>query len=479
MREVHPPTMKMLNTQENQYTIERIALDLGASVKTIRRYVASGQLVSRQVGTKYVVAESDYHAFCASYTERDPVSGLQRLRSVTVQFLPGFGVDPEARDMRKRGKIIGDDVSAGNVVVADKPQRSRKRLTSKFGDVSGDDVNWADIHEVWDAPGRSRRMTFVDLFCGAGGLSKGLEMSGMEGICGLDWFDEAGQTYARNFDHPFINGDIKLAENKQKFYDTVRQRLNGRKLSLVAGGFPCQGFSMAGNRIVDDPRNSLYKELIEIVRNLQPDFVLCENVKGLRSMLDGAVEKKILEDFRSIGYEMNVTTLCAADYYTPQKRERVIFIGNRIGVKNLHPKPILSPESYRTTGEAIADLMEHPEDPSFNHVPTKHSPEMTERMRVLPEGKSLYKGYSDAWKKCPWDEASCTIKENHGGVNVHPRLPRVLTAREMARLQSFPDDFIFEGKKAKQLVQIGNAVPPFLGKAIGLAIRTANNDFRN
>ena len=156
----------------------------------------------------------------------------------------------------------------------------------------------------------------------------------------------------------------------------------------------------------------------------------------------------------------------------------MIFIGNRIGVKNLHPMPILAPENYKTTGEAIADLMIHPEDPAFYHVTTKHSLEMMARMAALPEGKSLYKGYSDAWKKCPWNEASCTIKENHGGVNIHPKLPRVLTAREMARLQSFPDDFIFEGKKAKQLVQIGNAVPPLLGKAIGLAIRMANNDFR-
>jgi DNA (cytosine-5)-methyltransferase 1 len=175
---------------------------------------------------------------------------------------------------------------------------------------------------------------------------------------------------------------------------------------------------------------------------------------------------------------MNVTVLCAADYLTPQKRERVIFIGNRMGVQNYHPKPILSPSEYVTTGEAISDLMNHPEDKDSNHEPTKHRPDMIKRMMELPEGKSLYKGYSDAWKKCPWDEASCTIKENHGGVNIHPKLPRVLTAREMARLQSFPDDFIFEGKKNKQLVQIGNAVPPFLGKAIGLAVRFSNNDLK-
>jgi DNA (cytosine-5)-methyltransferase 1 len=219
--------------------------------------------------------------------------------------------------------------------------------------------------------------------------------------------------------------------------------------------------------------------MLEIVKTLQPEFVICENVVGLRTMLNGGVERKILADFEEAGYKMNVTTLCAADYYTPQKRQRVIFIGNRIGAKNYHPKPILTKEQYKTTGEAIADLMTHPEDPAFNHVPTKHRQDMAERMLALPEGQSLYKGYSDAWKKCPWNEASCTIKENHGGVNIHPKLPRVLTAREMARLQSFPDDFIFEGPKNKQLVQLGNAVPPLLAKAIGLAVRKAHAEKKN
>lgn len=165
-------------------------------------------------------------------------------------------------------------------------------------------------------------------------------------------------------------------------------------------------------------------------------------------------------------------------YYTPQKRERVIFIGNRKGLKNYHPKPILQASQYITTGAAIADLMDMPENKAFNHVPTKHRSDMAQRMLELLEGQSLYKGYSDAWKKCPWNEASCTIKENHGGVNIHPKLPRVLTTREMARLQSFPDDFIFESPKNKQLVQIGNAVPPLLGKAIGLAVRYSNGDLK-
>lgn len=415
------------------YSISDISKLTGLTLKAVRRFVATGELKSEKKGTTYRISEEFFLDFMKSFNQKE----------------------------KMQISLFGDEV----------PTKVR------FQQKSTDCVNWVDISKFWDNVPKSQ-MTFVDLFCGCGGLSKGLEMSGLEGICGLDFFKEACMTYERNFEHPFVNGDITLPESKEKFYEIVRKQLNGRPLNIVAGGFPCQGFSMAGNRIVDDPRNSLYKELLEIVNTLKPDFVICENVKGLRSMLGGQVEQKILEDFRKIGYEMNVTVLCAADYYTPQKRERVIFIGNRLGVKNFHPKPILYPNQYITTGQAIADLMNHPEDEEFNHVPTKHRPDMAQKMLELEEGKSLYKGYSDAWKKCPWNEASCTIKENHGGVNIHPRLPRVLTAREMARLQSFPDDFIFMGKKNKQLVQIGNAVPPLLGKAIGLAVRYSNGDLK-
>ena len=415
------------------YSIANVAEQLGLSQKSIRRYIASGQLDAVKIGSSY----------------RIPKGAIQHFINCP----------------NNKENIVNYDLF-GNIVEYD--PKKRNSLKTDF-------VNWCEISEIWEKSGKSQ-MTFVDCFCGAGGLSKGLEMAGLQGICGLDWFKEAGMTYERNFDHPFVNGDITQSNVKQHFYDVIKQQLKGRRLNVVAGGFPCQGFSMAGNRIVDDPRNSLYKELLEIVEFLQPDFVVCENVKGLRSMLGGMVEQKILSDFRKIGYYMNVTTLCAADYTVPQKRERVIFIGNRLGKRNFHPQPMLAPSQYRTTGEAIEDLMNHPEDIAFNHVPTRHKPEMQERMLACLEGHSLYKGYSDAWKKCPWNEASCTIKENHGGVNIHPKLPRVLTAREMARLQSFPDDFIFEGPKNKQLVQIGNAVPPLLGKAIGLAIRKSAGD---
>ena len=249
------------------YSIAEVANILGTTQKAVRRNVASGELEATKRGTSYLISEEALNAFKESKTK-------QRDKEQPVQY-----------------DLFGTEV-----------------VTSYIKTKNGDVVNWADISGSWNEPSKSA-MTFVDLFCGCGGLSKGLEMSGLEGICGLDFFKEACMTYERNFNHPFINGDITLQENKDAFYKTVKEQLNGRKLNVVAGGFPCQGFSMAGNRIVDDPRNSLYKEMLEIVKNLQPEFVICENVKGLRSMLDGAVERKIIEDYKAIGYEMNVTVL--------------------------------------------------------------------------------------------------------------------------------------------------------------------------
>ena len=421
------------------YSIPQVAEILGLSIKTVRRYIAGKYLDALKIGGVYRIPKDALESFI-NYGRHTVESSKYGLKGNNM------------------GKKMSDAVDA----------RSSERI---------DDVTWHPIIESWESPSQSK-YTFVDLFCGAGGLSKGLELAGFKGICGLDWLKEACMTYRRNFDHPIVEGDITVPEVKEMFYSTVKKVLNGERLTVVAGGFPCQGFSMAGNRIVDDPRNSLYKEMLKIVKTLQPEYVVCENVVGLRTMLDGKVEQKILSDFRRAGYEMNVTTLCAADYGVPQKRNRVIFIGNRIGATNYYPEPILDAMHYNTTASAIADLMDHPVDAGFNHVPAKHSAEMQKRLLAVPEGQSLYAGYSDAWKKCPWNEASCTIKENHGGVNIHPKLPRVLTAREMARIQSFPDDFIFEGNKSKQLVQIGNAVPPLLGKAVGLAVRASADEAR-
>lgn len=409
-----------MDTTIQMLRIEDVANKLNVSQKSVRRYIHSGKLKSNKIGGVHRVEESELQYFLK-------LSVYENGKEKELEFT--------------------------------RPKSTKTDL-----------INWMDISEEWDNP-KKNEYTSADLFCGAGGMAKGFELAGFNQICGLDWFKEAGMTYKHNFKHPLIEGDITSREIKDKFINTVKKQLKGKSLTVLSGGFPCQGFSMSGSRIVEDERNSLYKDMLEIIEELQPEFIVAENVKGLRSMLKGKVEDKIKTDIKKLGYNVNVTVLNSADYYVPQKRERIIFIANRIGKKNHHPSPLLESGSYITTKEAIKDLIKLKDKKEFNHVRTKHSDDMKERLALVPEGKSLYDNYSDSWKKCPWNEASCTIKENHGGVNIHPIEPRVITVREMARLQSFPDDFIFKGSKGKQMIQIGNAVPPFLAKAIGLSIK--------
>lgn len=404
-------------------TIAEIADRIGKSQKTVRRAIASQSLKSTKIQNKIRVEESDF-----------------------INWVNDNCPGTEEQD-----------------------NNSTKE----------DEVNWMPIDDLWDVvdgwnnPSDRTNYNFIDLFSGAGGLSCGLVMAGLNPIASVEIMDAAVETYRHNFvntkgfNERVETRDIREQDVKDKLYESVK----GKSVDLIVGGFPCQGFSMAGYRVVDDPRNSLYKEMKEIVQTLQPKFVVMENVEGLRSMLNGKVEEKIIQDYHDIGYELNITVLNSADYEVPQTRRRVIFVGNRIGVKNYHPEPIVKDGNYKTLGSAIGKYMDMPDDPSINHVRTRHSADMQKRLAEVPEGKSLFPGYSDAWKKSPWDKPSCTIKENHGATNIHPKQPRCLTARECAALQSFPDDFIFEGTKKWQLVQIGNAVPPLLGKAIGLTVR--------
>lgn len=408
-------------------TIEEISKHTGKSIKTIRRQIAEGNLKATKINNKYRIDKSDFEIWYNNYTN----------------------------NIKK--KTIFDNVDYVN-------------KDSK-------EVNYVDISKEWSRDGwknikERNGLNFIDLFSGAGGLSCGLVMAGYTPIGSVEIMEQAISTYKYNFvdkkgfDENIEARDIRDKNVKEQLYQSVADKT----IDVIVGGFPCQGFSMAGNRIVTDKRNTLYLDMLEIVNHLKPKVVVMENVPGLRSMLGGKVEEKIINDFEKIGYKINVTILNAADYYTPQTRRRVIFIGNRIDVMNYHPKPILNPENYVSMKEAISDLIDRKPDALFNHIPTKHSLEMQKKLLNVKEGESLYKNYSDSWKKCPWDRPSCTVKENHGAVNIHPKLPRVLTARELARLQSFPDDFVFQGSKKWQLTQIGNAVPCFLGKAIGIAV---------
>lgn len=417
------------------FTIAEVAEMTKQSQKTIRRHIASGKLKSNKVGNRYRILKEDYEKWLTS------------------------DYDPE------KDHIFKESISTSS---------------------GNDEINWIDITDKWAYDGWTNNnyrngYNFIDLFSGAGGLSCGLVMAGFVPVGSVEIMPEAIETYKYNFveQKGFSENveaqDIRDACVKQELYDSV----SDKHIHLIVGGFPCQGFSMAGNRVVTDPRNSLYLEMLEIVKNIQPDYVVMENVEGLRSMLGGKVESKIINDYKEAGYDINVTVLNSADYGVPQIRNRVIFIGNKHGLKNFHPKPICTPEYYVTLGEGIKRFVTMPENKRINHIFTRHSDKMIKAMEELPEGMSLYGNYSDAWKKSPWDKPSCTVKENHGGVNIHPKLPRVLTPRELAALQSFPDDFIFKGSKKWQLVQIGNAVPCGLGKAIGIAVMKGLDQMNN
>lgn len=413
---------------EEFYTIEEVARLSGKSQKTIRRHIAAEKLIASKSQNKYRILKKDYEKWINS---------------------------------------DDSDESQNREVFA----KSDKK-TDTYEDI----VNWINIQDKWENDGWNtdyrNGYNFVDLFSGAGGLSCGLTMAGFTPVASVEIMPEAVETYKYNFiekkhfDEKVETKDIRDDTVKDELYSEI----GDRHIDLVVGGFPCQGFSMSGNRVITDERNSLYVEMKKIVEHLQPEYVVMENVEGLRSMLNGGIERKIIEDYRKIGYDINVTILNSADYGVAQTRRRVIFIGNRMKGNNYHPEALLAKEDYKTLGQEIERFIDIPNDPSINHIITKHKPEMQERIMKVPEGKSLYQDYSDAWKKSPWDKPSCTVKENHGGVNLHPKLPRVLTPRELAALQSFPDDFIFKGSKKWQLVQIGNAVPPLLGKAIGIAV---------
>ena len=304
----------------------------------------------------------------------------------------------------------------------------------------------------------------VDLFSGAGGMSQGLRQAGFVIDTAVELVEIAAETHRRNFpESSVVCGDIK---------DYVPKRHQGAKrIRLVVGGPPCQGFSVAGRRDPSDPRNRLFREFVRVVEILQPDYFVMENVPGILTMQNGAVKDAILEAFEEIGYSnTSVAILEAASFGVAQLRSRAIFIGNRHGLPNPFPAPLLEPSEYLPIETAFTNLPDWERIPEINHEWTRHSKSFTERISRVTPGGSLYETFMDAYKRQYQGVPSMTIKENHGGTHIHPTLDRCISAREMARLQSFPDNFVFAGPMKKAMWQIGNAVPPLLAEAIGRAL---------
>lgn len=346
----------------------------------------------------------------------------------------------------------------------------------------------------------------LDLFCGAGGFSYGLDqVEGFETLLGIDFDKNAIETFKENFPKAeTICGDICDLEVKNKIIKLSKDL----GINMIIGGPPCQGFSLKGKkRGLDDPRNFLFLEYVEIVEKLLPEIFIIENVKNLINSSKGYFIDQIYERFTEIGYTLNHGILNAVDFGVPQKRERAIIIGT------LDSRGIKLPEKHslneRTVRDAISDLayldsgegkdkvnyINPPESEYqkimrknskflYNHRATNHSKETIRKLSIIPsEGDKSYlpvelhgrQQFLTTWSRLIWDEPSPTIDTRFdtpsNGRNSHPFLNRAITPREAARIQSFPDDFIFKGTKTSICTQIGNAVPPLMAKAICEHIR--------
>ena len=359
---------------------------------------------------------------------------------------------PEFTDLAEKGAVRSKKAKLGRY------ERVRRELEQE----NDPKKTWVDVQ---DSPRSSTSYNFVDLFCGAGGLTLGLSQAGFKSVAAVEMVPVACETHRRNFP------DCRLFEGGIQDFKP-EEWIEGQSVQVVTGGPPCQGFSVAGRRDPTDKRNQLFKEFVRVVDALQPHYVVMENVPGILTMQKGAAKEAIFEAFREIGYDsISVAVLESATYGVAQIRPRAIFIANRFGMANPYPSPQLQQHEYRPIEEAISDLADYVRKPEINHEWTRHSAAFTERIAQVPAGGSLYDTFADAFKRQYPGVPSMTVKENHGGTHIHPHLNRVISAREMARLQSFPDSYLFSGTMKKAMWQIGNAVPPRLGEVIGLALR--------
>lgn len=326
--------------------------------------------------------------------------------------------------------------------------------------------DWCEV-DIRQPSDISAPIDFIDLFSGAGGISCGLRLAGFRKRFSNEIDPDASATIRRNHpDSAHFEGPIEELDLGRDYPEVLRG-----PLPLLIGGPPCQGFSVAGYRRPDDPRNRMVEHFLRIVRQTRPWFVVIENVPGILTLSDGKFRQAVFATLESMGYKVSVRILEAAEYGVPQMRSRAIFIANRAGLTNPYPKATRSRDEFVPIEAAIADLEGMPPNPEINHEWTKHSKEFEQRIAAVAPGGSLYETFRDAFKRQHLGVPSMTVKENHGGTHIHPRLNRVISAREMARLQSFPDDYIFSGRMKRVMWQVGNAVPPRLAQAIGLALR--------
>lgn len=298
-------------------------------------------------------------------------------------------------------------------------------------------------------------MKVVSLFSGAGGLDLGFVMAGHKIIWANDIYPDAVNTYKKNLGDHIVLDDIAKVDTSSI-----------PDCDIIIGGFPCQGFSVANmNRHEEDKRNVLYRQLTRVIKEKKPRFFVAENVKGILSLGQGKIIQAILKDFGSLGYSVRNETLNAADFGVPQLRQRVFIVGvrNDVDFKYIYPNPTHNADGsdglkkWLSAGEALKDIPD-PDLPNslYNHTYSKY--------------KLQFNGYL-GHRPLDSDKPAPTVTargDNKGGVVVlpHPNGKRRMTCRELATIQSFPLDYVFYGNASSVYRQIGNAVPPLLGKAV-------------
>lgn len=307
---------------------------------------------------------------------------------------------------------------------------------------------------------KTKKINVVSLFSGCGGMDLGF-MGGFEFLGNnydrnpfeIIWANDinkaACRTYKKNIGLDIHEGDI------WNLLDTLPSK---SKTDVVIGGFPCQDISVNGKGLgVAGKRSGLYRAMVEVVKTLQPKVFVAENVKGLLMKHNKASLKLVLDDFQALGYDVTYNLYHAAEYGIPQSRERVIIVGTKKGLKKKFKLPDITHTSDKwiTAKEAIEDLKSYPLDADFNHIwsKAKKSPEQGQR-------------------RLKADRVGYTVRaECHGNIHFHYDLDRRISMREAARLQSFPDNFLFDAGLRETERQVGNAVPPILAWHIAQKIK--------
>lgn len=335
-----------------------------------------------------------------------------------------------------------------------------------------------------------KKYTFIDLFAGCGGLSSGFEEAGFEGLLAIDNWQDALDTYAVNRTAArTLCADISAITPQ-----SIKEIYDIDDVDIIIGGPPCQGFSVAGKRIIEDERNRLYKSFVNFVACFRPRAFVMENVPNILSIGGGIIRDTIIKDFEDLGYRVSVKVLMASDYGVPQNRKRAVFVGLADGTD--FEFPIALDAEKVTTFEALSDLTEeslaegsaYPTEAKsnyqlyvrngstgvYNHEITIHNDKTKGIISLVPDGGN-YKDLPDelrqtrkvhiAWTRLSSKKPSMTIDTGHRH-HFHYKWNRVPTVRESARLQSFPDRYIFRCSKTSQYKQVGNAVPPLMAKAI-------------